>query len=99
MSLRIVLKQFFFLTILVPAGWLGAQSCPLPVAADADRSAYSSAKVLPAQGFPEAQEQNCAQGKPDEQPASMSLKRVFLNLPGDQKAIWSSPFHVRASDA
>ena len=99
MSLHIVLRRFFFLTVLVPAGWLGAQSCPLLVATDADRSACSSAKVLPSQGSPEAQEQNAAQGKPQEQPGPMSLKRVFLNLPGDQKAIWSSPFHLRASDA
>src|SRR5215813_10270465 len=33
-----------------------------------------------------------------DQPA-ISLKRVFLNLPGDQKTIWSSPFHLRAHDA
>jgi membrane-associated phospholipid phosphatase len=29
----------------------------------------------------------------------LSLKRVFLNLPGDQKAIWTSPFHIRQKDA
>ena len=26
-------------------------------------------------------------------------KRVFLNLPGDQKAIWTAPFHLRFGDA
>lgn len=98
MNFYIALRQFFFLIVLVPAAWLGAQSCPLPVSADTDRSLCSSAR-LPSQGFPEAQEQNGAQGKPQEQPGPMSLKRVFMNLPGDQKAIWSSPFHVRASDA
>jgi hypothetical protein len=29
----------------------------------------------------------------------MSLKRVFLNLAGDQKAIWTAPFHLRTGDA
>ena len=29
----------------------------------------------------------------------MSLKRVFLNLPGDQKDIWTAPFHLRIGDA
>ncbi|HEV7674637.1 MAG TPA: capsule assembly Wzi family protein [Candidatus Angelobacter sp.] len=32
-------------------------------------------------------------------PVQMSVKRVFLNLPGDQKAIWTSPFHLRFRDA
>ena len=99
MSAHIVVRRCFFLAVLVPAGWLGAQSCPLQMAADADRSACSSSKALPAQGFPETQKQNGAQGKPEEQPAPMSFKRVFLNLPGDQKAIWTSPFHLRLGDA
>ena len=29
----------------------------------------------------------------------MSLRRVFLNLPGDQKDIWTAPFHLRIGDA
>lgn len=28
----------------------------------------------------------------------VSLKKVFLNLPGDQKAIWTSPLRLRAGD-
>ncbi len=35
---------------------------------------------------------------PDDRHA-VSLKRVFLNLPGDQKAIWTSPFHLHKRDA
>ena len=31
--------------------------------------------------------------------ATVSLKRLFLNLPGDQRAIWSAPFHLKTSDA
>jgi hypothetical protein len=34
----------------------------------------------------------------DTQPR-LSIKRVFLNLPGDQKAIWTSPFHMRKHDS
>ena len=98
MSAHIVVRRCFFLAVLVPAGWLGAQSCPLQMAADADRSACSSSKALPAQGFPETQKQNGAQGKPEEQPAPMSFKRVFLNLPVDQKAIWTAPLHLRFGD-
>ena len=29
----------------------------------------------------------------------ISLKKVFTNLPGDQKAIWAAPFHLRLGDA
>jgi Capsule assembly protein Wzi/PAP2 superfamily len=31
--------------------------------------------------------------------AGVTFKHVFTNLPGDQKAIWTSPFHIRATDA
>jgi hypothetical protein len=31
--------------------------------------------------------------------SAMTLKKVFMNLPGDQKAIWTSPFHFHATDA
>lgn len=30
---------------------------------------------------------------------TVTLKKVFLNLPGDQKAIWTSPANLRLSDA
>src|SRR5215472_6592945 len=30
---------------------------------------------------------------------SMSFKKAFLNLPGDQRAIWTSPMHLRWHDA
>jgi hypothetical protein len=33
------------------------------------------------------------------QKPEMSLRRVFLNLPGDQKDIWTAPFHLRIGDA
>jgi len=28
----------------------------------------------------------------------VTFRKVFTNLPGDQKAIWTSPFHIRATD-
>jgi hypothetical protein len=45
-------------------------------------------------GSPSPSTESSAEDKPD-----ISLKRVFLNLPGDQKAIWTSPFHLRRQDA
>jgi membrane-associated phospholipid phosphatase len=30
---------------------------------------------------------------------SMTLKKMFVNLPGDQKAIWTSPFRMRLRDS
>src|SRR6185437_4384857 len=33
-----------------------------------------------------------------EEQQGMSIERVFINLPEDQKAIWTSPFRVRAKD-
>ena len=36
--------------------------------------------------------------KPDDVPRGVTFRKVFTNLPGDQKAIWTSPFHIRATD-
>lgn len=38
------------------------------------------------------------QSKPEASTTSMSVKKIFTNLPGDQLAIWSSPFRIRAGD-
>src|SRR6185312_14650090 len=43
--------------------------------------------------IPAAQKQSVKEQSP------ISVKRVFLNLPGDQKAIWTSPLHVHATDS
>jgi hypothetical protein len=40
-----------------------------------------------------------AKDQPKPTSVQMSVKRVFLNLPGDQKEIWTSPFHLRVGDA
>jgi hypothetical protein len=34
----------------------------------------------------------------EEQSERVTLGKIFTNLPGDQKAIWTSPFHIRATD-
>src|SRR6185437_1001712 len=34
----------------------------------------------------------------DPSPGAMSIKKAFLNLPGDQKTIWTAPFRLRARD-
>src|ERR1044071_8877660 len=36
--------------------------------------------------------------KTDESDEPVSIKKVFLNLPGDQKTIWTSPFHITGRD-
>jgi len=35
----------------------------------------------------------------EQKPAGVTFKRAFTNLPGDQKAIWTSPFHLRATES
>lgn len=37
--------------------------------------------------------------KQDDRAKGMSFKKMFLNIPGDQKAIWTSPLHIRATDS
>jgi hypothetical protein len=46
-----------------------------------------------------AQSQGSSPDTPVKPKPPMSLKRVFLNLPGDQKAIWTAPLHLRLNDA
>ena len=45
---------------------------------------------------PPAAHPNKKPGTEEEQ--EISIKKVILNLPGDQKAIWTSPFHLRRRD-
>jgi hypothetical protein len=46
-----------------------------------------------------SQETQQANDRAGRQGEPMSIKKVFLNLPGDQKAIWIAPFHLRLGDA
>src|SRR5437016_12596204 len=43
--------------------------------------------------------QNSSTGQGPSSPGPMSVKKVFVNLPGDQKAIWTSPFRLRWHDS
>ena len=52
--------------------------------------------------------EDAAPGPPDAHPSDkqdtgdgqpMSVKKVFINLPRDQVAIWTSPFHLKRRDA
>src|SRR4051812_30578747 len=47
---------------------------------------------------PGSRSESSIDNAPYQKPA-MSLRRVFLNLPGDQKDIWTAPFHLRIGDA
>src|SRR5262249_43334578 len=38
---------------------------------------------------------NASENQPDN---TMTFKKVFINLPGDQKAIWTSPFRLHSRD-
>ena len=37
--------------------------------------------------------------KQEDRAKGTSFKRMFLNIPGDQKAIWTSPLHIRTTDS
>ena len=55
-------------------------------------------------GCPIPGDQNPPVGAPTPTPKienesrGVTFRKVFTNLPGDQKAIWTSPFHIRATD-
>jgi membrane-associated phospholipid phosphatase len=57
--------------------------CPIP------------ADPIPPAPPPTKQDQ---QSQQDVKPGGVTFRKVFTNLPGDQKAIWTSPFHIRATD-
>jgi capsule assembly protein Wzi/PAP2 superfamily protein len=59
------------------------------------RSQCRSGSCNPAQQRAEVRHSKPKQSK-DQGP--VSLKKAFRNLPGDQKAIWTSPFHVHERD-
>src|SRR5579859_3288225 len=84
-------RRFLFrlVVILLSACWTHAQTGGLPTRAreGTPESDYSSSQ-------PPFAAQKDAHGSAESAPTSMSLKKVFLNLPGDQKAIWTSPFHL-----
>lgn len=102
MFFQLFLKQAF-IVILGSALCLGAQQSESPECLNSVGLA-SCLSLINSSIPPEAPNlgvggQNEASSKAEPSLRSMSLKRVFINLPGDQKAIWTSPFHLRFGDA
>jgi len=55
----------------------------------------SSGQVQP----PNESKKKAESSTQDDHAKGTSFKRMFLNIPSDQKAIWTSPFHVRTTDS
>ncbi len=63
-------------------------------------SSSNSSSIPPAETQQPVDDKKKADAKrPDDGAKGTSFKRMFLNIPGDQKAIWTSPFHIRAIDS
>lgn len=63
-------------------------------------SSADSSSAPPIQAQPPAESKKKAESSKQEDHATgTSFKKVFLSIPGDQKAIWTSPFHVRPKDS
>jgi hypothetical protein len=63
-------------------------------------SSSNTSSTSPAQAQPPAENKKKAKTKKqDDHAKEISFKRMFLNVPGDQKAIWTSPLHIRATDS
>lgn len=73
-------------------------SCTVPGNAQCHKQTLGSALVCeddnPSSALDAASTQNS-----DDNDTSMSIKKVILNLPGDQKRIWTSPFHLHPRDS
>ena len=66
----------------------------------ASSSAHSSSSSSIAQAQSPGESKKQTETKRQEDRAKgMSFKKMFLNIPGDQKAIWTSPLHIRATDS
>ena len=62
------------------------------------RSSSNSSSSSPKQ-TPSSGESKTESLKQEDRAKGMSFKKMFLNIPGDQKAIWTSPLHIRATDS
>ena len=84
--------------ILLSMSWNSRAICQQksPTAEKESGFAQVCAAVATASPTPNTQPTSADRKKDDH---SVTLKRAFLNLPGDQKAIWSSPFRLRTHDA
>src|SRR5258707_536150 len=102
-SLRTILLGVVLSGSAIAAGAAGLQECP----AGSDSSGSSEKTCVQAGctflGGTVATAPSLNSGQPDPQnnadETTMTFKKVFLNLPGDQKAIWTSPFRLRLDDS
>ena len=92
-------RRLFWVTCVALGGlWLSAQSFALQESVQ-DRHQSSRCQNRPCvESGPASHESAQSKSGDRDDPQPVTLKRVFLNLPGDQKAIWTSPFHLRARD-
>lgn len=91
MRIHLVLKIKALGFFIVVAGMLGNAQChkqtlQSELVCEDENPSSSSRDAAPAQDS----------GKND---TSMSIKKVITNLPGDQKRIWTSPFHLHLRDS
>ena len=63
-------------------------------------SSSNSSSTSGAEAQPPADDKKKADAKKrNDHAKGTSFKRMFLNIPGDQKTIWTSPLHIRAKDS
>jgi hypothetical protein len=80
---------YFFIAVLLAGSYAGASdSCATP--ADPPPTPCLSQKSSP----PDSSTPQTATNQPQE----VSIKKVILNIPGDQIAIWTSPARIRTKD-
>src|SRR5262245_24563737 len=98
---RIFLYSAFFLILAAPENGACFQQS---ASSDLDNSSKPNcdgnaclSTPAPAGNSPEGTSKDVPQEVPVD--TSMTLKKMFVNLPGDQKAIWTSPFRVRLRDS
>ena len=71
----------------------------LPGNAQCHKQTLDSGLVCEDENPPSSSSDAAASQDSDTNDTSISIKRVILNLPGDQKKIWTSPFHLHGRDA
>ncbi|HEY6252626.1 MAG TPA: hypothetical protein VI685_21935, partial [Candidatus Angelobacter sp.] len=86
-ALRIALLGLFFT--------LGT----LPANAQCHKQTLQSGLVCEDENPPSSSRDTAPTQDSDTNNTSMSIKKVILNLPGDQKRIWTSPFHLHLRDS
>lgn len=90
---RLIYIVFYVLGLSAPIAFCqqGTGAPPDSIECQTTLCVTSDADVVPA-------EQGPSKALDADEQKAISLKRAFLNLPGDQKAIWTSPFKARRQD-